>query len=271
MKRAGMIIGIFLIVLAALAISGCFSEASPEPEEPAEEGENHAPETERDGGAKFIEPFSEPVEPAPILETTLRRNESGLPVVTNPNSILVLVNKERNLPSDYEPDDLVRPEVPFPFEGDMPRKLMRSGAAAALEELVDAASEEGLELYASSGYRSYSTQRDIFAYNAKTRGEDEANRFSARGGQSEHQTGLAMDVTCPEVGFELVQRFGETAEGRWVADNAHRFGFIVRYPRGDEEITGYAYEPWHLRYVGERHARRIHEMGVTFEEYMENR
>ncbi len=192
-------------------------------------------------------------------------------MVTNPASILVLVNKNRNLPADYEPDDLVQPDVPFPFAGDMPRKLLRPEAASALEELVESAEKEELDIYASSGYRSYSTQRNIFEYNARTRGEEEANRFSARPGQSEHQTGLAMDVTCPEVGFELIQRFGETEEGRWIKDNAHRFGFIIRYPEGAEGITGYAYEPWHLRYVGQHHAERIHELGVTFEEYMQGR
>lgn len=210
-------------------------------------------------------------EDLPGSEETVRITADGLHVVTNPDHILVLVNKERNLPADYIPDDLIAPDIPFAFEGDHPKKLMREEAAEALQQLFSRAWDDALEIYGLSGYRSYETQRHIFAYNVEQRGEEEANRFSARPGQSEHQTGLAMDVTSPGVGFTLTQAFGETPEGRWLEEHAHEFGFIIRYPEDSEHITGYQYEPWHLRYVGIEHATAIREAGLTLEEYLERK
>lgn len=252
---------------AMVFMAACSLDAKPEPtpEEPA------APHVDSGSGMAFIEPFDDPTEPLPMARATIRRGESEPDIVVNPSSRLVLVNKERNLPPDYAPEDLVRPNIPFPFEGELPRMMMRSEAAAAIEELVTAAGEEGLVIFGSSGYRSYETQRAIFESNVQRRGETEANRFSARPGQSEHQTGLAMDVTSPDVGYGLVQSFGDTAEGIWIEENAHEFGFIVRYPRDSEHITGYAYEPWHLRYVGCDHAKIIRDTSLTFEEYMQER
>ncbi len=261
-----------LVILVSLILS-CTSPGET-PGLPPEEDESAKEDpkiTFGNGGAPFIEPFEAPLEPIPVLEATLRRNPDGPDVVTNPSCTLVLVNKDRNLPEDFVPANLVQPSVPFPFEGDLPRKRMRQDAAQALESLVATAAEEGITLYGSSGYRSYQTQAQIFEANVRRRGEEEANRFSARPGQSEHQTGLAMDVTSPEVGFTLTQQFGATPAGRWLAENAHHFGFIIRYPEGAEDITGYAYEPWHLRYLGEEHARAIYEADITFEEYMEGR
>ena len=261
------------VLAILLVLSACDAEEPREEGEPPVEEPVEIPERPADGSNAVweVEPYDEPVPPLPVLAETLREDESGRPIVTNPGDILVLVNKNRNLPPDYVPEDLTQPDIPFPFEGAMPRKLMRAPAAEALEGLIAAAREDGHVVYGSSGYRSYATQEAIFQGNVRRRGEEEANRFSARPGQSEHQTGLAMDVTSAAVGYALVQRFGETPEGQWIAENAHRFGFIVRYPEGAEDITGYAYEPWHLRYVGTRHAERIYEAGITFEEYMENR
>lgn len=190
--------------------------------------------------------------------------ERGLPLVTNPDGLDVVVNKQRNLPRDYEPGDLVVPDVPFAG----PEQLLRLEAARALEELFLAAGEAGHGLAAVSGYRSYASQEAIFGRNVAQVGFEEANRFSAQPGQSEHQTGLAMDVSSTSVGFRLVERFGETPEGLWLAENAADHGFIIRYPRDKEEITGYIYEPWHLRYVGERLASEITRQGVTLEEHL---
>jgi len=198
---------------------------------------------------------------------TTRPDDAGRQIVTNPDSLLVLVNKERNLPADYVPDDLTVPAVPFSFSGDNPKKYMRQAAATALEELFAASEEAGLELYAVSGYRSYATQKAIFENKAASRGEAEANRTSARPGQSEHQTGLAMDVTCRQVNFGLETEFGTTPEGEWLAENAYKYGFIIRYEQGKEDITGYSYEPWHLRYLGKPTAADVFARGVTLEEY----
>ncbi|HET7615667.1 MAG TPA: M15 family metallopeptidase, partial [Bacillales bacterium] len=97
---------------------------------------------------------------------------------------------------------------------------------------------------------------------------EKANQVSARPGQSEHQTGLSMDISTPEIGVDLDQNFGETKAGKWVAAHAADFGFILRYPKGKEDITGYEYEPWHLRYVGKKPAKTIMENHLTLEEYL---
>lgn len=188
--------------------------------------------------------------------------------VDNPDDLLVLVNKTYRLPRDYQPDDLVIPNVPFPFEGTHEKKLLRAEAAQALEELFAESKKEGLELFAISGYRSFTRQKTIFPNNVLRVGFAQANQFSAFPGESEHQTGLAMDVSSRAVNFNLVEAFAETAEGIWLKENAHRFGFIIRYPKGKEEVTGYTYEPWHLRYVGQETAQKIHELNITLEEYI---
>jgi LAS superfamily LD-carboxypeptidase LdcB len=145
---------------------------------------------------------------------------------------------------------------------------MRKEAASALEEMFRAAKADGINLYAVSGYRSYARQEAIFASNVRKYGLEKANQFSAKPGQSEHQTGLAMDITCTSVSYGLTQRFGSTKEGIWVKENANKFGFILRYQQGKESITGYQYEPWHLRYVGKEAAKEITERNVTLEEYL---
>ena len=203
------------------------------------------------------------------LADTVHTNEEGVPVVTNADSITVIVNKERTLPASYEPADLVRPDVAFSSSGDREKHYLRQEAAAALEALFAAAAEDGIELVAVSGYRSFETQARIFEYNVRSNGGDEelANRWSARPGQSEHQTGLAMDVSAESVSCALEADFAEAPEGQWLAANAHRFGFVIRYPQGKEDITGYGYEPWHIRYVGETVAQQLTEAGLTLEEY----
>ena len=146
---------------------------------------------------------------------------------------------------------------------------MRPEAASALEALFEGAAEAGLTLYATSGYRSYSTQKAIFDRKAAERGEQAANRSVAKPGYSEHQTGLAMDIEGETtLGTGLTEAFGESPEGIWVAEHCHEYGFIIRYPKDKTNITGYIYEPWHIRYVGVEAAMEITELGVTFEEYI---
>src|SRR5699024_10169903 len=123
---------------------------------------------------------------------------------------------------------------------------------------------------ALSGYRSYERQDAIFASNAEKHGEDHANTYSARPGESEHQTGLVMDVTSRAIGFSLEIEFENTAEGQWVQENAHDYGFIIRYPDGKDSITQYQYEPWHLRYVGVSAATAIKNDDTTLEQYLGN-
>jgi D-alanyl-D-alanine carboxypeptidase len=194
--------------------------------------------------------------------------QNGMKVIMNPNNILALVNKEQSLPAAYKPNDLVVPRVPFSFsETNVDKRYMRAEAAKALEALFAAARKEGIRLVAVSGYRSYERQKAIFAEEVKKKGKEKAVHAVALPGQSEHQTGLAMDISSPSVGCKLTTDFGETKEGKWVALHAHEYGFIIRYPKGKEAITGYQYEPWHLRYVGTKAAKVMFERQITLEEY----
>ncbi len=172
------------------------------------------------------------------------------------NSLTVCVNQKRTLSSSYKPKDLVLPNVRA--MNSKSSLYMREEAARALENLFDAAEEEGLYLYAISGYRSYSTQKSIY---------NPYSGYSAPPGASEHQLGLAMDITLAEYGSRLYVKFGQSKEGIWVKENAHKYGFIVRYLEGKEDITGYKYEPWHIRYLGIELATELFEKGITLEEY----
>ncbi|MBC7960961.1 MAG: M15 family metallopeptidase, partial [Vallitaleaceae bacterium] len=129
--------------------------------------------------------------------------------------------------------------------------------------------DEGLNIYAVSGYRSYSKQETIYNGNVSSMGQVEANKVSAIPGQSEHQTGLSMDVSCQSSGFDLVTAFGETEEGQWLAAHAHEYGFIIRYPKDKTEITQYSYEPWHIRYVGVTLATELYEKDITLDQFYE--
>jgi LAS superfamily LD-carboxypeptidase LdcB len=191
-------------------------------------------------------------------------------IVSNPSSILVLANKSNNLPSSYIPRNLVVPNVAFPFQEYNEKKLMRQDAALAIEEMFRAAKADGINLYAVSGYRSYATQSSIFDLNARKYGSvEKANQFSAKPGQSEHQTGLAIDITSASMNYGLSQAFGDAKEGKWLRENAYKYGFILRYQQGKQAVTGYQYEPWHFRLVGKEAAKEITFKNITLEEYLE--
>ncbi len=187
--------------------------------------------------------------------------------IRTPSSLTIIVNKNRELPADYVPEDLVKPDVEFPFLGRAEKKLMRREAADALEDLFHAAEKAGVELVAVSGYRSYERQQETYQSALKRKGKASTSRYNARPGQSEHQTGLAMDVSSPSMNCQLNESFGETEAGRWLANHAAEFGFIIRYEKGKEEVTGYSYEPWHIRYVGKELANILKQKGLTMEEY----
>lgn len=193
----------------------------------------------------------------------------GKAFVNNPDDLAVVVNKKRALPETYAPKDLTEPKVPFSFSGKNEKRTLRKDAAAALEKLFQLAGKDGFKLYGVSGYRSYATQKAIYDNNVKTQGKAEADKVSAQPGQSEHQSGQAIDVSSASANFGLEESFGATAEGKWLAAHAHEAGFIIRYPLGKESVTGYAYEPWHIRYVGEEIAKEIHEKGWTLEDYFQ--
>ncbi|ANS76186.1 peptidase M15 [Paenibacillus yonginensis] len=188
-------------------------------------------------------------------------------VVANPDSVAVLVNKQFGLPENFEPEDLVYPNVPFTFKEKIEKRKMRKVAADALEEMFAGAKKDGIYLAGVSAYRSYERQKVIFENYVKRDGEEKARTYSAYPGYSEHETGLAIDVSGSDGKCAAEDCFGGTPEAEWIAKHAAEYGFILRYPEGKEDITGYKYEPWHIRYVGKDIAKEIADRGITLEEY----
>ena len=197
------------------------------------------------------------------------------PLSSADDDYLVLVNKTWQMTSSYVPTDLTVVERYVQGVGDPSQytNTMRRVAAEALNVMLDSAASQGYDMKLRTGYRSYSYQKNLFDSYARNHGEAEANKFSAKAGQSEHQTGLACDLGAASQGYELRDDFGESPEGKWIRDHCWEYGFILRYTDGTlTEIgrhTGYIYEAWHVRYVGKEAARIITENGWTFEEYRE--
>lgn len=209
-----------------------------------------------------------PVETAPPLaEPTQPPGQSML----DTDGILCLVNRDLKITKHYVPADLRMPEVATRKKGMEERILMREEAAQALEKMFQAAKWEAkYTLYAASGYRSYGIQQILFNGKVEAVGSrDAAQKTVAPPGTSEHQLGLAMDIQSPNQ-LNLNRAFGDTEEGKWVAENAQRFGFIIRYQKDWTKITGYAYEPWHIRYVGVAHAKAMHALQIPMETYIEH-
>ncbi|WP_459501155.1 M15 family metallopeptidase [Bacillus sp. C1] len=204
----------------------------------------------------------------PQAQETIAKMEEDLAVVNNPDSVLVLVNKNRRLPDRYKPQDLVIPKVRYSSEGDQEKKKMRKEAALALEKMFEQGEREQIFLFAVSGFRSFDRQKALNTMYKIQDGEAKTAMSSAVPGTSEHQTGLAMDITSQSAKFQLESIFGDTKEGKWLAENAHKFGFVIRYTKEKESITGYRYEPWHVRYVGNPQATYLYENQLTLEEAM---
>jgi D-alanyl-D-alanine carboxypeptidase len=181
------------------------------------------------------------------------------------SSLTVVVNKQRPLnPADYSPDVV---PVPVPYANE---PFLRQEAASGVVEMFAAiTAETGLELQVQSSYRSYDTQVSVYGGYVDSLGQEAADLTSARPGHSEHQTGLAVDVNAlPDQGCALSPCWGGTPHAQWIATNAWRFGFVVRYQDGMTPLTGYEYEPYHLRYVGLDVAKDIYDRGITtLEEY----
>ncbi len=194
-------------------------------------------------------------------------NNDNVTLDTTPESMTVIVNKELRLPSDYIPSDLSVPDVDFSITYYDEKKLMRKEAGEALKKLFDGAEEKGYILCGVSAYRSYDRQYEIFTNNVKTQGMDHTTKYSAIPGYSEHQTGLAIDISTKSVNYRLDASFGETPEYEWLKANAHLYGFIIRYPDDKTAMTGYSFEPWHIRYVGKALAKYLYENNMCLEEY----
>lgn len=182
-------------------------------------------------------------------------------------SVWAVVNKGRVLPNSYVPADLVAPDITLSESAASQNMQLRKDSAASLEKLVSAASNEGLKVKLVSGYRSYATQQSVYSGYVASQGKAYADATSAQPGYSEHQTGLAADLGAASGKCQLQKCFGDMAEGQWLAANAHKYGFIVRYPKDKQSLTGYDYEPWHVRYVGVDLATELNKTGQTLEQF----
>jgi len=187
---------------------------------------------------------------------------SNVQLIDNPSELTVLVNKYRQLSDGYEPKDLETIDQRFNPDG----LKLRHYARVAFEKMCEDALAEGISLKAVSAYRSFSYQQEVYnRYKTQDKTEEEyqaiRDKVSARAGHSEHQTGLAVDIN------DLEESFADTPEAKWLADNAYKYGFILRYPKGKELITGYNYEPWHFRYLGRKLAADVSKSGLTYDEY----
>ena len=176
----------------------------------------------------------------------------------NPNQMLV--NKYYYLDSTYNPTNLVPMSIQYAFEGHQ----ISSEVYANFVEMCKEAKKNGFTLVANSSYRSFETQKSLYDYRVDLKGEAEADKFAARPGHSEHQTGLSLDIVS--YGHNGID-FEETEEYKWLKDNSYRFGFILRYPENKEYLTGYSFEPWHYRYVGISVAKEVYDRDITFDEY----
>ena len=181
-----------------------------------------------------------------VKEENTSNNESEIKNIdglTYVNGILI-VNKTYSLPKDYDPGSL------------------SLDAKNAFDEMQNAAKNDNIKLWIASGYRSYSLQTNLYNSYVLKDGKAKADTYSARPGHSEHQTGLAMDLNIIDSSFE------GTPEAIWIEKNCYKYGFIIRYPKGKEDITGYKYEPWHVRYLGKELAEKVYNTGKTLEEYL---
>ena len=180
---------------------------------------------------------------------------------------LIFVNKENSLNVDYIPSDLTD-IIYYAKDRTAQGRSMREEAATAFHALSEGAALEGYEIVITTAYRSAAFQSDLYYGYVNSKGQDWADQYSAKPGTSEHQTGLAADCSSPSVGYQLTSSYGEAQEGIWLRDHCSEYGFIIRYPEGKEDITGYNYEPWHIRYVGKPAASIMKEKNWSFEEFL---
>lgn len=248
-----------IVVLAIVGIYFAFNGSQDEPIQNNTNQEQEAVETEpvaeESAAAQTEKEAEQPAEqPKPVNSGSASKWPVQLSS-TQAGYLEVVVNKKYKLPSNYVPSltsaggGQLRPE-----------------AAVAYNKLIAGAKSAGVNLVFLSGYRSYSYQSTLYNNYVARDGQAAADTYSARPGHSEHQTGLTVDVGDGG-GCDLEACFGDRAAGKWVAANAHKYGFILRYPKSKESITGYTYEPWHLRYIGENTAASVYSSGKVLEEY----
>ncbi|MEA5051131.1 MAG: M15 family metallopeptidase [Oscillospiraceae bacterium] len=231
--------------LAVRGVSGLIAarQAPAVPEQTQEAAEDTAASAQQ---PVFTEP--EQSAPAPYEKGAEITEKDGVTYLTLNGYTMLYVNKQYSVPRDYGGG-------------------IDAEAGAAVQRLYDAAAADGLTIYTVSGYRSYDTQKSIYENYVATKGQAYTDTISAKPGTSEHQTGLAFDVGAgSDTSTVLSQRFANTPEYAWLQEHMAEYGFILRYPDGKTDWTGYAYEPWHIRYVGPELAQYIRSTGLCVEE-----
>lgn len=216
----------------------------------------------------------------PVTSSVANTEESAEPTATTPSfnktkyslhdptSIWVVVNKKNSIPTSFAPD-LTVPDVRLRLAASEQQMQISKTIEPAIEEMFAAAKAEGITLVFGSGYRSATLQKQFYDSYVARSGQAAADTYSARPGHSEHQTGLALDVTGSSGTCHLEICWKDTPEGKWLATNAYKYGFIIRYQEGKESITGYQYEPWHIRFVGKELSAQINQTNQTLEEFFE--
>ena len=204
-----------------------------------------------------IEPTTKVKSVSSIKETTTKKIETkdGLTIIDG----ILIVNKTYSLPENYVPKNTYKDASNLKYCSE----CINNDAYKRFIEMQSDATSLGLSIWIQSGYRSYELQKELYNNYVERDGKEKADTYSARPGHSEHQTGLAFDLNSISDDFQY------TNEGKWVNENAYIYGFILRYPKGKEDITGYKYESWHLRYVGVDLAKKLYNNGdwITLEEY----
>lgn len=180
--------------------------------------------------------------------------------IEKPDHLLVLCNKFNQLPSDFTPQNLEKVPTEYHVDDGKAYDLDRD-ALNAFVDMSDRAKEDGISLKIISAYRSNEFQAYLYDKYKTNNGEKNADRYSARPGHSEHETGLAIDIN------DVSQAFENTKAFKWLQENAHNYGYILRYPKNMETITGYMYEPWHYRYIGVETATDVKSKNITFDAY----
>jgi D-alanyl-D-alanine carboxypeptidase len=261
-----------MLLLAVCILSGC--SVNKDVKEKLSNVDSNSKNEDKKGETGDGEPV-DPVDPNSILLPkeyfNVLETINNKKIIQNPENDRMLVNTEFYLAASFVPNKLIAPQVQFTFsEQNLDKRFLREVAANALESMFAASKESGHELRAVSGYRSYQRQSELFNAKVKAKGEVEAEKWVARPGTSEHQTGLSMDISSLNYGNKLEQGFDQTNEFQWLSQNAFKFGFILRYPANKEDITKHSYEPWHYRYVGIDVATEMVKRGLCFEEFMTN-
>lgn len=211
-----------------------------------------------------------PIVSKPITTPVVQSFNKQQYSITDPTSIWIVVDKLRILnPKTYAPSDLVVPNIPLRSNITSTEKYVRAETADALQKMAAAASAQGITLNLQSGYRSYEFQFSLYGSYVSRDGQVQADTYSARPGYSEHQTGWAADlggISTP--GCNVEECYADTPEGKWLAAHAWEYGFIIRYPQGMTDVTGYTYEPWHVRYIGTELSSEMHKQGIlTLEQF----